>query len=107
MWKNLQRIFFKNVYVLFFQFRFATWLDVVLTLLGLISAMLHGTALPLLIVVFGDMTDLFINNADQEAFFNTLVNGTNYTAEQVYSDENLARFVSVINVIKYALTYLF
>lgn len=42
-------------------FRFATKLDVLLMILGSICAAAHGTALPALMLIFGDMTDSFVN----------------------------------------------
>uniref|UniRef100_A0AAR2LRQ8 ATP-binding cassette sub-family B member 5 n=1 Tax=Pygocentrus nattereri TaxID=42514 RepID=A0AAR2LRQ8_PYGNA len=42
------------------QFRYATCLEVFLMLIGLLCAALHGIALPLMCVVFGQMTDSFV-----------------------------------------------
>uniref|UniRef100_A0A672M1H4 ATP-binding cassette sub-family B member 5 n=1 Tax=Sinocyclocheilus grahami TaxID=75366 RepID=A0A672M1H4_SINGR len=45
----------------FFQlFRYATCLEVLLMLIGLLCAGAHGVALPLMCVVFGEMTDSFV-----------------------------------------------
>uniref|UniRef100_A0A8C1K5G6 ATP-binding cassette sub-family B member 5 n=1 Tax=Cyprinus carpio TaxID=7962 RepID=A0A8C1K5G6_CYPCA len=45
----------------FFQlFRYATCLEVLLMLIGLLCAAAHGIALPLMCVVFGQMTDSFV-----------------------------------------------
>ncbi|XP_067305159.1 ATP-dependent translocase ABCB1 [Pseudorasbora parva] len=45
----------------FFQlFRYATCLEVLLMLIGLLCAAAHGIALPLMCVVFGQMTDTFV-----------------------------------------------
>uniref|UniRef100_A0A8C8FDA8 ABC-type xenobiotic transporter n=1 Tax=Oncorhynchus tshawytscha TaxID=74940 RepID=A0A8C8FDA8_ONCTS len=45
----------------FFQlFRYATGCEVLLMIIGLLCAALHGIALPLMCVVFGQMTDSFV-----------------------------------------------
>ncbi|KAI4891630.1 hypothetical protein NFI96_007634 [Prochilodus magdalenae] len=50
----------------FFQlFRYATCLEVCLMLIGLLCAALHGIALPLMCVVFGQMTDSFVLSGQQ------------------------------------------
>ncbi|XP_077065305.1 ATP-dependent translocase ABCB1 [Siphateles boraxobius] len=50
----------------FFQlFRYATCLEVLLMLIGLLCAAAHGVALPLMCVVFGQMTDSFVMSGQQ------------------------------------------
>ena len=44
------------------QFRFAGSTEKLMMLAGLVAACLNGAALPLMIVVFGEMTDLFISD---------------------------------------------
>ena len=46
-----------------FQFRFSDKLDVLLIVLGTLSAMGHGAALPLQFIVFGDLMNSFIDFA--------------------------------------------
>ncbi|XP_071385297.1 ATP-dependent translocase ABCB1 [Centroberyx affinis] len=46
-------------------FRFADGLDIALILLGTVMAMVNGVVLPLMCIVFGDMTDSFIDNSIQ------------------------------------------
>uniref|UniRef100_A0A8C7VH45 ATP-binding cassette sub-family B member 5 n=1 Tax=Oncorhynchus mykiss TaxID=8022 RepID=A0A8C7VH45_ONCMY len=46
--------------VLWLQFRYATGCEVLLMIIGLLCAALHGIALPLMCVVFGQMTDSFV-----------------------------------------------
>ncbi|KFQ98266.1 Multidrug resistance protein 1, partial [Nipponia nippon] len=41
-------------------FRYADWLDVLLMIVGLMAAVANGTGLPLMIVVFGEMTNSFV-----------------------------------------------
>ncbi len=40
-----------------FQFKFATWVDLCLMLVGLLASISSGVALPLLIILFGDLTE--------------------------------------------------
>ncbi|NXK27152.1 MDR1 protein, partial [Arenaria interpres] len=41
-------------------FRYADWVDVLLMVVGLIAAVANGTGLPLMIIVFGEMTNSFV-----------------------------------------------
>uniref|UniRef100_A0A8C3RZ90 ATP-binding cassette sub-family B member 5 n=1 Tax=Chelydra serpentina TaxID=8475 RepID=A0A8C3RZ90_CHESE len=41
-------------------FGYADWLDIILMIIGLIAAAANGTGLPLIIVVFGEMTNSFV-----------------------------------------------
>ncbi|XP_067865118.1 ATP-dependent translocase ABCB1-like isoform X3 [Heterodontus francisci] len=43
-------------------FRFADRLDILMITIGLICAILHGIALPLMIIIFGQMTDSFVRS---------------------------------------------
>ncbi|XP_054420071.1 ATP-dependent translocase ABCB1 [Pteronotus mesoamericanus] len=45
----------------FTMFRYSNWLDRLYMLLGTLFAIIHGAALPLTMLVFGDMTDSFAN----------------------------------------------
>uniref|UniRef100_A0A8C3XJT9 ATP binding cassette subfamily B member 4 n=1 Tax=Chelydra serpentina TaxID=8475 RepID=A0A8C3XJT9_CHESE len=42
-------------------FRYSDWLDKLLMVLGSAMAILHGAALPIMMIIFGDMTDSFVN----------------------------------------------
>ncbi|KAM9216073.1 ATP-dependent translocase ABCB1 [Dugong dugon] len=44
---------------IFAMFRYSDWLDKLYMLLGTLAAVIHGAALPLMMLVFGDMTDSF------------------------------------------------
>ena len=46
----------------YFQFKYADKLDVFLILLGTLCAACHGAALPGMIIVFGQMIDLFVSS---------------------------------------------
>ncbi|XP_014458531.1 ATP-dependent translocase ABCB1 isoform X1 [Alligator mississippiensis] len=41
-------------------FYYADWLDIILMIVGLIAAMANGSGLPLMIIVFGEMTNSFV-----------------------------------------------
>uniref|UniRef100_A0A8C7LBE0 ATP-binding cassette sub-family B member 5 n=1 Tax=Oncorhynchus kisutch TaxID=8019 RepID=A0A8C7LBE0_ONCKI len=54
----------------FFQlFRYATGCEVLLMIIGLLCAALHGIALPLMCVVFGQMTDSFVQSGQHAYYF--------------------------------------
>ncbi|XP_013371477.1 PREDICTED: multidrug resistance protein 1-like [Chinchilla lanigera] len=55
---------------IFTMFRYAGRLDRLYMVLGTLAAVIHGTALPLLMLVFGDMTDSF-SNAESSISSNT------------------------------------
>ncbi|XP_062423785.1 ATP-binding cassette sub-family B member 5 [Rhea pennata] len=52
----------KKVVSIFELFRYADWVDILLMIVGLIAAATNGTGLPLMIIVFGDMTNSFVLN---------------------------------------------
>jgi len=54
-------------FYLLLQFRFADKVDVALMLIGTICSCLHGAALPILLLAFGDMTDSFVNSGKQNS----------------------------------------
>ncbi|XP_010174504.2 multidrug resistance protein 1 [Antrostomus carolinensis] len=45
---------------IFELFHYADWVDVLLMVVGLIAAVANGTGLPLMIIVFGEMTNSFV-----------------------------------------------
>ncbi|XP_005414963.1 PREDICTED: multidrug resistance protein 3 isoform X2 [Chinchilla lanigera] len=49
-------------------FRYSDWQDRVLMSLGTIMAVAHGSGLPLMMTVFGEMTDKFVNTAENFSF---------------------------------------
>ena len=54
------------------QFRYATFLDFILMLLGTMAAIAHGTALPLLLLFFGDLTNIFLSQSASLEVINNL-----------------------------------
>lgn len=55
-----------------FQFRYADGLDILLMLLATVMSMANGAVLPLMVIVFGDMTNSFA----QDAFIENMKNLT-------------------------------
>ncbi|ELT96740.1 hypothetical protein CAPTEDRAFT_196652 [Capitella teleta] len=55
------------------QFRFATSKDRWLMVLGSVMAFLHGAALPAMMVVFGEMTDVFIFATQMDRFIDAIL----------------------------------
>nr|XP_020843129.1 multidrug resistance protein 1 isoform X2 [Phascolarctos cinereus] len=45
----------------FAMFRYSDWLDKLYMVLGTVAALVHGAGLPLMMLIFGDMTDSFAN----------------------------------------------
>ena len=73
------------------QFQFSDRLDIILMLLGTLSAIGHGAAVPLQFIIFGDLIDEFIN-------FGALVNA-NSTIEQPFDLEG--------EMVQFALYYVY
>uniref|UniRef100_A0A3Q4MRI3 ATP-binding cassette, sub-family B (MDR/TAP), member 11a n=1 Tax=Neolamprologus brichardi TaxID=32507 RepID=A0A3Q4MRI3_NEOBR len=44
-----------------FQFQFATWKDIVMMVVGSVCALVHGAASPLMLLVYGMMTNTFVD----------------------------------------------
>ncbi|XP_072109854.1 ATP-dependent translocase ABCB1 isoform X1 [Mobula birostris] len=70
-------------------FRYADGRDKLLMVLGGITAMIHGTALPLMVIVFGDMTDGFVHHG-QNVTGNLTLNVTIDLTETL--EEQMTRF---------------
>ncbi|XP_074122727.1 ATP-dependent translocase ABCB1 isoform X3 [Sminthopsis crassicaudata] len=49
----------------FAMFRYSNWLDRLYMVLGTTAAIIHGAGLPLMMLVFGEMTDSFANMGNQ------------------------------------------
>uniref|UniRef100_A0A2K5NII8 ATP binding cassette subfamily B member 4 n=1 Tax=Cercocebus atys TaxID=9531 RepID=A0A2K5NII8_CERAT len=63
----------------FSMFRYSNWLDKLYMVVGTLAAIIHGAALPLMMLVFGDMTDTFANAGNLGAL---LSNNTNSSKKQ-------------------------
>lgn len=70
------------------QFRFATSNDTLMMIMGSVCAVLHGSAQPLMLLVFGLLTDTFIEydielnelSDDRKECVNNTIQWKNYTA---------------------------
>nr|XP_035962083.1 ATP-dependent translocase ABCB1-like [Halichoerus grypus] len=63
----------------FAMFRYSNWLDRLYMLVGTMAAIIHGAALPLMMLVFGDMTDSFANaGISRNTTFPNTTNGSKY-----------------------------
>uniref|UniRef100_A0A8C0FLU4 ABC-type xenobiotic transporter n=1 Tax=Bubo bubo TaxID=30461 RepID=A0A8C0FLU4_BUBBB len=51
-------------YLGFQYFRYSSWSDKLLMILGTLLAIAHGSSLPIAMVIFGDMTDSFVTSGD-------------------------------------------
>uniref|UniRef100_A0A452US15 P-type phospholipid transporter n=1 Tax=Ursus maritimus TaxID=29073 RepID=A0A452US15_URSMA len=84
----------------FAMFRYSNWLDRFYMLVGTMAAIVHGAALPLMMLVFGDMTDSFANAgiARNTSFIN-ITNGsiTNNATFIHLLEEEMTTDVSKIN----------
>uniref|UniRef100_A0A8C3RS51 ATP binding cassette subfamily B member 4 n=1 Tax=Chelydra serpentina TaxID=8475 RepID=A0A8C3RS51_CHESE len=67
-----------SVWCFHFQFRYSDWLDKLLMVLGSAMAILHGAALPIMMIIFGDMTDSFVNPGNISHLGKNLHVNTNY-----------------------------
>uniref|UniRef100_A0A8C3KQV7 ATP binding cassette subfamily B member 1 n=1 Tax=Calidris pygmaea TaxID=425635 RepID=A0A8C3KQV7_9CHAR len=47
------------------MFRYSNWSDKLLMILGTLLAVAHGSSLPIAMIIFGDMTDSFVNFGDK------------------------------------------
>uniref|UniRef100_A0A8C4JA74 Phosphatidylcholine translocator ABCB4-like n=1 Tax=Dromaius novaehollandiae TaxID=8790 RepID=A0A8C4JA74_DRONO len=46
------------------QFRYSSWMDKLLMITGTVLAIAHGTSLPVVMIIFGDVTDSFVTSAN-------------------------------------------
>ncbi|KAM9852100.1 ATP-dependent translocase ABCB1 [Aulostomus maculatus] len=89
-------------------FRFADGLDVVLILLGTVMALTHGAVLPLMCIVFGDMTDSFISDSMMSQINNTNPNFTSTFQNSTLQQEmtNFAIYYSIMGAVVLVAAYM-
>uniref|UniRef100_U3CBT4 Multidrug resistance protein 1 n=1 Tax=Callithrix jacchus TaxID=9483 RepID=U3CBT4_CALJA len=58
----------------FAMFRYSNWLDKLYMVVGTLSAIIHGASLPLMMLVFGEMTDTFANAGKLEDLYSNTTN---------------------------------
>uniref|UniRef100_A0A8C1IGI2 ABC-type xenobiotic transporter n=1 Tax=Cyprinus carpio TaxID=7962 RepID=A0A8C1IGI2_CYPCA len=61
-YQNVLRLTYSQRSVSLCQFRYADGVDIFLMLLGTIMSMANGAVLPLMVIVFGDMTNSFVDD---------------------------------------------
>ncbi|XP_006779228.1 PREDICTED: multidrug resistance protein 1 [Myotis davidii] len=61
------------------MFRYSNWLDRLYMLLGTLAAIIHGAGLPLMMLIFGDMTDSFANAGKYQNITSANTTFTNMT----------------------------
>ncbi|KAM6421909.1 ATP-dependent translocase ABCB1 [Rhynochetos jubatus] len=72
-------------------FRYSSWLDKLLMILGTLLAIAHGSSLPIAMIIFGDMTDSFVASGDSELPEN--ITATNSSADIfIQLEENMTRY---------------
>lgn len=73
-------------------FRFADTFDRLLLGFGVLFSCVHGAIMPIMIIVFGNMADTFVNNAQFTDFWNEygkmITDATNITKEDLLADPN-------------------
>lgn len=77
----------KPVVGIFRMFRYADWLDKLCMALGTLAAIIHGTLLPLLMLVFGYMTDSFTKA--ETRILPSVTNQSEINSTQTVSDSSL------------------
>ncbi|XP_014731144.1 PREDICTED: multidrug resistance protein 1-like isoform X2 [Sturnus vulgaris] len=74
----------------FTLFRYSSWSDKSLMILGTLMAVAHGSSLPIAMIIFGDMTDSFVASEGRN---DTGKNLTNITSEIFNNlEENMTRY---------------
>ncbi|XP_054240801.1 ATP-binding cassette sub-family B member 5 [Indicator indicator] len=76
----------KRVVGVFELFSYADWVDILLMVIGLLAAAANGTGLPLMIIVFGEMTNSFVlsgvkSNVSEETSVNSISCSSNSTID--------------------------
>ncbi|XP_021790999.2 ATP-dependent translocase ABCB1 isoform X1 [Papio anubis] len=78
----------------FSMFRYSNWLDKLYMVVGTLAAIIHGAALPLMMLVFGDMTDTFANPGNLGAVLSNNTNSSNIidTEPFINLEEEMTRY---------------
>uniref|UniRef100_A0A2K5CHL1 Phosphatidylcholine translocator ABCB4 n=1 Tax=Aotus nancymaae TaxID=37293 RepID=A0A2K5CHL1_AOTNA len=84
---------------IFAMFRYSNWLDKLYMVVGTLSAIIHGASLPLMMLVFGEMTDTFANAGKLEDLYLNISNTgyNNITGAFENLEEDMTSDVSKIN----------
>ncbi|KAM7037261.1 ATP-dependent translocase ABCB1 [Passerculus sandwichensis] len=78
----------------FALFRYSSWSDKLLMILGTVMAVAHGSSLPFAMMIFGDMTDSFVASGEKNFTENSSINELmNVTAEMLNQlEEDMTRY---------------
>ena len=85
-------VMFIFITVGYFQFRFADCWDRLCMIFGSIFAMANGAALPSMIIVFGDMIDMFVDTGIYSTFLDSIsafLASVNQTKSALLEDASL------------------
>ncbi|PNJ70212.1 ATP-dependent translocase ABCB1 [Pongo pygmaeus] len=78
----------------FSMFRYSNWLDKLYMVVGTLAAIIHGAGLPLMMLVFGEMTDTFANAGNLEDLLSNITNKSdiNDTGFFMNLEEDMTRY---------------
>ncbi|XP_064265169.1 ATP-dependent translocase ABCB1 isoform X2 [Passer domesticus] len=74
----------------FALFRYSSWSDKLLMILGTLLAVAHGSSLPFAMIIFGDMTDSFVASGDTNFTGNISINLTSQILHKL--EEDMTRY---------------
>ncbi|XP_009887262.1 PREDICTED: multidrug resistance protein 1 [Charadrius vociferus] len=74
----------------FTLFRYSSWSDKLLMILGTLLAIAHGSSLPIAMIIFGDMTDSFVNFGDTN--FTENITAMNSSLDLGKLEEDMTRY---------------
>ncbi|KAI1242690.1 hypothetical protein IHE44_0000229 [Lamprotornis superbus] len=74
----------------FTLFRYSSWSDKLLMILGTLLAVAHGSSLPIAMIIFGDMTDSFVASGDRNFTGNISPNLTSVILNKL--EEDMTRY---------------
>uniref|UniRef100_A0A8C9I1G0 ATP binding cassette subfamily B member 1 n=1 Tax=Piliocolobus tephrosceles TaxID=591936 RepID=A0A8C9I1G0_9PRIM len=75
----------------FSMFRYSNWLDKLYMVVGTLAAIIHGAGLPLMMLVFGEMTDTFANVGNLGDLLN-MTNRNMTNRSDVNLEESMTRY---------------
>ncbi|XP_069318702.1 ATP-dependent translocase ABCB1 [Eulemur rufifrons] len=70
----------------FGMFRYSNWLDRFYMVVGSLAAIIHGAALPLMMLVFGEMTDSFANAGNTDQIISNSTNQSDGSSTEIFAD---------------------
>uniref|UniRef100_A0A8C5FWE2 ATP-binding cassette, sub-family B (MDR/TAP), member 4 n=1 Tax=Gadus morhua TaxID=8049 RepID=A0A8C5FWE2_GADMO len=82
-------------------FRFADGLDITLIVVGTLMSMVNGVVLPLMFMVFGDLTDSFVNHASNMTSDISSTEHIIYTVQNIYYAINYSIMGVIVLVAAY------